>query len=45
MEALLQFIGKFSDGIATTPWYFQAPLWAIAAIIVYVLCKMIWGSR
>jgi len=41
MDWFLNFVGKFSDSIAATPWYFQMPVWALLAIIVYVLISMI----
>lgn len=41
MDWALNFVGKFSDTIATTPWYFQLPVWGILAIVIYVLISMI----
>lgn len=41
MDWLLNFVGRFSDAIATTPWYYQLPVWGIAAILAYVLTRMV----
>ncbi|WP_255560200.1 hypothetical protein [Reyranella humidisoli] len=41
MDWLLNFVGRFSDAIATTPWYYQLPVWGVAAILTYVFTRMI----
>jgi hypothetical protein len=38
---LLKFVGRFSDVIATTPWYYQLPVWGGAACLGYVLTRMV----